>query len=84
MERWYVPVSFPWATMLPLMAARSSSAVAPGASVICFDTAETVKTSLKLDRTLWKRAHLRAMDDGVDLQTVVGRALEAYLKGGAK
>ena len=46
--------------------------------------AETVKTSLKLDRTLWKRAHLRAMDDGVDLQTVVGRALEAYLKGGAK
>jgi hypothetical protein len=46
--------------------------------------AEVVKTSLKLDRALWKRAHMRAMDDGIDLQTVVARALEAYLKGGAK
>jgi hypothetical protein len=47
--------------------------------------AETVKTSLRLDRSLWKRAHVRAMDDGVDLQTVVSRALEAYLgKGGAR
>jgi hypothetical protein len=46
---------------------------------------DTVKTSLKLERALWKRAHMRAMDDGVDLQTVVGRALEAYLgKGGAR
>jgi hypothetical protein len=48
-------------------------------------TTDMVKTSLKLDRALWKRAHVRAMDDGVDLQTVVARALEAYLgKGGAR
>jgi hypothetical protein len=45
--------------------------------------ADMVKTSLKLDRKLWKRAHVRAMDEGVDLQTVVARALETYLKGGA-
>jgi hypothetical protein len=46
---------------------------------------DAVKTSLKLDRALWKRAHVRAMDDGADLQTVVARALEAYLaKGGGR
>ena len=46
---------------------------------------ETVKTSLKLPRELWKRAHVRAMDDGTDLQTIVARALEAYLgKGGER
>lgn len=45
-------------------------------------TTDMVKTSLKLERALWKRAHMRAMDDGVDLQTVVSRALEAYLGKG--
>ena len=41
------------------------------------------KTSLKLDAEMWKRAHVRAMDDGVDLQTVIGRALDAYLRTNA-
>lgn len=44
-----------------------------------------VKTSIKLERDLWKRAHVRAMDEDCDLQTLVARALEAYLaKGGGR
>jgi hypothetical protein len=44
-----------------------------------------VKTSLKLPKVLWREAHIRAMDEGTDLQGVVAKALEAYLKkGGAK
>ena len=42
------------------------------------------KTSLKLPKDLWRRAHIRALDDGVDLQDIVARALEAYLKKGGK
>jgi hypothetical protein len=41
--------------------------------------ARPVKTSIKLDRDLWKRAHVRAMDEGLDLQDLIARALEAYL-----
>jgi hypothetical protein len=45
----------------------------------------SVKTSIRLDKDLWKRAHVRAMDDGSDLQTVIARALELYLrKGGSR
>ena len=55
-------------------------------AVVARDAARDVhvKTSLKLRRELWKRAHVRAMDEGVDLQTIVGRALEAYLRDGAR
>jgi hypothetical protein len=46
---------------------------------------KSVKTSIRLDRELWKRSHVRAMDDGSDLQTVIARALELYLeKGGSR
>ena len=46
---------------------------------------EYVKTSLKLPRKLWRAAHIRALDEGTELQIIVARALEAYLKkGGAK
>jgi hypothetical protein len=45
---------------------------------------DTLKTSFKLTRDLWKRAHVRAMDDGVDLQDLMVKALEAYLKGGPR
>jgi hypothetical protein len=45
------------------------------------DAAKFVKTSLKLDRELWKEAHLRAMDAGTDLQTIVNKALDTYLWG---
>ena len=39
-----------------------------------------VKTSIKLPRALWRAAHIRAMDDGVDLQDVIAEALAVYLK----
>ena len=39
-----------------------------------------VKTSLKLPRDLWKRAHIRALDEGSDLQTIIAEALKLYLK----
>lgn len=41
---------------------------------------DTIKTSVTLDRDLWKAAHVRAMDEGRDLQHVIADALRAYLK----
>lgn len=41
---------------------------------------DTIKTSVTLPRALWKAAHLRAMDEGRDLQNVIADALRAYLK----
>ena len=38
-----------------------------------------VKTTLVLDERLWKRAKVRALDDGTDLRTVLITALEQYL-----
>lgn len=46
------------------------------------ETEEAVKTSLKIPRRLWREARIRAMDENTDLQTIVSRALEAYLDGG--
>jgi hypothetical protein len=43
---------------------------------------ETVKTSVKLPKALWREATVRAIDEGRDLQDVVAAALELYLKGG--
>ena len=43
-----------------------------------------VKTSLKIPRELWRAAHIRAMDEGTELQVIVARALEAYLKKGGR
>ena len=43
--------------------------------------AETaVRTSLVLPRELWKAAHVRALDEGRDLRSVITSALELYLK----
>ena len=42
--------------------------------------AETVKTSVKLPRSLWRKARIRAIDDDTELQEIIARALEAYLK----
>ena len=42
--------------------------------------AETVKTSVKLPRSLWREARIRAIDEDTELQEIVARALEAYLK----
>ena len=43
---------------------------------------ERMKTTMILPRDLWKRAKVRAMDDGIDLSGVVIAALEAYLRQG--
>jgi len=47
--------------------------------------AKYVKTSLRLPEDLWREAHIRALDERTDMQVIVTRALEAYLrKGGAR
>lgn len=45
-----------------------------------------VKTSLALPAELWTAARIRALQEGMDAQDLVTRALEAYLKakGGAR
>ena len=43
---------------------------------------DRVKTSISLPRELWRAAHIRALDEGTELQIIVARALEAYLKKG--
>ena len=47
---------------------------------------ETIKTSVKLPRTLWKRARMRALEEDTELQVIITRALEAFLnpEGGGK
>lgn len=40
---------------------------------------EIVKTSLKLPRELWKAAHMKAMDEGRDLQDLIADAIRLYL-----
>ncbi len=42
--------------------------------------AQTVKTSVRLPRDLWREARILAMDENTELQIIVTRALEAYLK----
>ena len=44
-----------------------------------------VKTSLRLPEDLWREAHIRALDERTDMQVIVARALELYLrKGGSR
>lgn len=46
------------------------------------DWRDRVKTSIKLKRSLWLRAKVLALEDSVDLSTVVSRALERYVGRG--
>ena len=39
-----------------------------------------VKTSLSLPEDLWRAAKIRAIDERAELQAVVARALDLYLK----
>ena len=41
---------------------------------------EKMKTTMVLSRDLWKRAKMRALDEGLDLSDIVAKALEKYLK----
>jgi hypothetical protein len=45
---------------------------------------ETVKTSIRLPRELWRKAKVRALDEDKDLQDVIAEALAAFLKGGSQ
>ena len=46
---------------------------------------EYVKTSLKLPADLWREAHIRALDERTEIQVIIARALDAYLrKGGSR
>lgn len=40
-----------------------------------------VKTSMALPADLWTATRIRALEEGIDAQDLVARALEAYLKG---
>jgi hypothetical protein len=40
---------------------------------------DDVRTTVILSRTIWRAARIKAMDDDMDLSTVVSRALERYL-----
>ncbi len=57
------------------------TAVLPGAYPPRMERAGQVKTSVWLPRPLWKRAKVRALDDGLDLRDVIIAALSAYLQG---
>jgi hypothetical protein len=41
---------------------------------------ETVKTTIRLPKSLWLGARVRALETGADLQDLVAAALVAYLK----
>jgi post-segregation antitoxin (ccd killing protein) len=43
------------------------------------DKNETVVTSLKVDKELWKQAKKQAIDDGTTLQDVLNAALKDWL-----
>ena len=45
---------------------------------------EFQKISCKIPRHLWREGKIRAMDENVDFQDIVVRALEAYLQPSAK
>jgi len=40
---------------------------------------EMVKTSLKLPKSLWREAHIRALDEHREFQEIVADAVEAFL-----
>jgi hypothetical protein len=41
---------------------------------------EVVKTTIRMPRTVWHAARVRALDEQIDFQDLVVAALEAYLK----
>ncbi len=43
------------------------------------------RTSLRLPESLWKAVRIKSIEDGIDAQEIVAKALAAYMrKGGAK
>jgi hypothetical protein len=48
------------------------------------DEQEYQKISCKIPRALWRQGKIEAIDQNVDFQDIVVRALEAYLQTSAK
>jgi predicted DNA binding CopG/RHH family protein len=44
------------------------------------ERAESLKTSFLVSRQLWRRAKIRAMDEGIELQELISKAIEMYLE----
>jgi predicted DNA binding CopG/RHH family protein len=49
-----------------------------------YDKREVVKTTIRLSQALHARVRHKAIDEGTDMQGLIVRALEQYLKGGAR
>jgi hypothetical protein len=43
------------------------------------DPGESLKTSFSISRALWRRAKVRALDEGIELQELITKAMELYL-----
>jgi hypothetical protein len=48
------------------------------------EAGESVKTSVRLPRDLWREASIRALDEGKGLQDVIAAALDLYFKSTPK
>jgi len=44
------------------------------------DAGESLKTSFSISRALWRRAKVRALDEGIELQELISKAIEMYLE----
>jgi hypothetical protein len=57
----------------------STAAILPAVSKAKRSESEVVKTTVELPADLWRAAKIRAMDERVDLRTILIRALEGFL-----
>ena len=44
------------------------------------DQGESLKTSFSISKQLWRRAKVRAMDEEIELQELISKAIELYLE----
>jgi hypothetical protein len=56
-----------------------SAAILPAVAKAKRSETDAVKTTVELPADLWRAAKIRAMDERVDLRTILIRALEGFL-----
>jgi len=44
------------------------------------DQGESLKTSFAISKQLWRRAKVRALDEDIELQELISKAIEQYLE----
>jgi len=44
------------------------------------DRVESLKTSFSISKQLWRRAKVRALDESIELQELISKAIELYLE----